>query len=459
MAALLGTCSMSISPARMAAYQVLLRVETSRDFAVDLLQSSLVSKLEPVDRNLVTELVMGVLRWRGDLDFQIEQLSGKSIDRFDPEIAEALRLGAYQIRFLSRVPKRAAVHESVELVKAARKRSAAGLVNAVLRKFERVPLADPDSRDGSEQDREYVQSALRSLPEWIRLRWERNFGHERATAMVLASQAAPHTYLRLTDPNESRQALRQELAEGGVQTKPGAVGARSIQVESGDVFATDAWKQRRIVIQEEASQLVGELVQPHPGQTVLDVCAAPGIKAGQIAADFEQGSLVACDRNVRRMKVMQKLIASWPPNVRLHEVVLDASQPLPFRIRFDRVLADVPCSGTGTLARNPEIKWRLKEEDLGRLAQIQTEILRNSLSHLAPNGRLVYSTCSLEPEEDEKVIAKALESFPKCRAVNAADVRQEFPRLAAMFDERGYFRTWPGVHPLDGFFAAVITCG
>jgi 16S rRNA (cytosine967-C5)-methyltransferase len=447
---------MTVSPARMAAYQILLRVETSRDFAVDLLQSPPVSRLKPVDRNLTTQLVMGVLRWRGDLDFQIERLSGKPFGYFDSAIVQILRLGVYQIRFLSRVPKAAAVHESVELVKAVRKRSAAALVNAVLRKSEPAPFRHFDAGSAG-PDREYLESALRSVPEWIRARWARNFGPETATAMVLASQAAPRTHLRLAGPAEERENLRQELAANGVQASLGTYGRRALRVDSGDVFSTDAWRQGRLAVQEEASQLVAELLQPRRGQCILDLCAAPGNKTGQIAADLQEGVLVACDRSFRRTKLMEKLLpACWPPNVRLCETVLDASQTLPFQVRFDRVLADVPCSGTGTLARNPEIKWRLRPEDLPRLAETQANILCNGLTHLAPKGRLVYSTCSLEPEENEEVVAKALARFPQYHLTEAAELRREFPSLARLFDDQGYFRTWPGVQPLDGFFAAVI---
>ena len=136
--------------------------------------------------------------------------------------------------------------------------------------------------------------------------------------------------------------------------------------------------------------------------------------------------------------------------------MLDASRSLPFQIGFERVLADVPCSGTGTLARNPEIKWRLRAEDLARFAQTQAKILSNGLSRLAPGGRLVYATCSLEPEENEEVVASALAIFPQCRLMQAAELRRDFSALASLFADDGYFRTWPGVQPLDGFFAAVI---
>jgi 16S rRNA (cytosine967-C5)-methyltransferase len=445
-----------ISAARIAAYDILQRLDRSRDFAVDLLQDPEVSRLKAVDRNLAVQLVMGVLRWRGDLNYQIERLSRKPLSAFDPEIIQILRLGIFQVRFLSRIPKPAAVHECVELAKRARKRSAAAVVNAVLRKCEPNPFktAGADSRP----DSEYLDGALRAVPEWIRSRWTRNFGPETATAIVLATQAIPTTCLRVMTPHD-RERVQEELAGSGVATRAGVYSRLALRVESGDVFSTDAWRQRRIIIQEEASQLVGELIRPRTAERILDLCAAPGVKSGQLASCLQQGMLVACDRSIRRIKLIEKVLpGTRPSNVRLCRAVLDASQALPFGIRFDRVLADVPCSGTGTLARNPEAKWRLTADDLERLAESQVRILRSSLEVLAPGGRLVYSTCSLEPEENERVVTTVLRERPGYRLKAARELRQEFPVVAKLFDEQGYFRTLPGIHPLDGFFAAVITC-
>jgi 16S rRNA (cytosine967-C5)-methyltransferase len=447
---------MKISPARTAAYQILSRIERSADFAVDLLQGPIVSRLPNRDRNLAVQLVMGVLRWRGDLDFQIEELSGKALSYFDSEILQILRLGVYQIRFLSRIPKPAAVNDSVSLVKAARKSSAAALVNAVLRKCKPAPFQGRVVTE-ARPEREYLESALRSIPQWIRDRWARNFGPEKASAMVLASQEIPRTHLRIVPLGDERETIQRELTEAGVETTPGIYGRQAVHVKSGEIFQTPVWRQGRLVIQEEASQLVAELVRPLPGQSVLDLCAAPGVKSGQLARNLQEGTLIACDRILRRIQLLEKLLVPILPRaVRLCRVVLDASTPLPFGGCFHRVLADVPCSGTGTLARNPEVKWRLQPKDLPRLAAIQTKILSQALGSLAPGGRLVYATCSVEPEENEEVVAKGLAEFPGYRLLGANDLRQEFPNFTELFDEEGYFRTLPGVQPLDGFFAAVI---
>lgn len=446
---------MSVSPARLAAFHVLCRLDEKRNYAVDLLHRPEISRLKEVDRRLATELVMGILRWRGDLDFIIEKLSGRPLRYFDREVLEALRLGAYQIRYLSSIPCSAAVNESVELVKAARKKSAAGLVNAVLRRCQRASFSASDPPDAANE--EYLESARRSIPAWLCERWETEFGGEAARSLIAASQAIPPTHLRVTGPCFDRQQMQGELLADHVQTQPGNFGKRALWVKSGSITNAFAWREGRVVIQDEASQLAAELLVPRKGGQVLDLCAAPGIKTWQIADEMGQGSIVACDRSLRRMRALRKtLLCRWPEGVQLHQALLDATQPLPLTTTFDRILVDVPCSGTGTLARNPEIKWRLQPEDVPRIAATQRAILRQGLGVLAPGGRLVYSTCSLEPEENEEVVSDVLAELQGFRVLGAVELRQEFPNLAPFFKEPGYFRTWPNKYRMDGFFAAVI---
>jgi 16S rRNA (cytosine967-C5)-methyltransferase len=446
-----------VSPARAAAYSILRRVESGRGYAVDLFQRPETSALREDDRRLATELVMGVLRWRGELDFQIEKLAGKRAKAFDPEVATILRLGAYQILFLTKIPKAAAVNEAVELVKRARKRSAAGLVNAVLRRCERASFAEEVGRSGA-ASQEALAAAMRALPEWLRERWTRHFGAEAAKALAWASVQVPPISLRAE--SAPREALAQELAREGVRTRLGKVAPAALIVESGSVQGLKALVEGRAVIQDEASQLVASLVAPRPGDRVLDLCAAPGIKTRQLAGMLGQGTLVACDLSAARLRTMVRLLAGHlPAGVSLNVVRCDASQSLPFGPAFERVLLDVPCSGTGTLARNPEIKLRLQPADLSRLAEIQKQMLAKALAALAPGGRLVYSTCSLEPEENEGVVAEALRDARGFRKLSQPELAAEFPHIAPLFDERGCFRTRPDLHRMDGFFAAVITRG
>jgi 16S rRNA (cytosine967-C5)-methyltransferase len=251
--------------------------------------------------------------------------------------------------------------------------------------------------------------------------------------------------------------LREELAAEGIKTRPGRFSARALVVESGNVQASHALKQGRVVIQDEASQLVADLLMPQAGQRVLDLCAAPGIKAGQIAQTLGSGTLVTCDRSASRLHTMAKLLPHWlPKEVRWLAVQLDATQVLPFRCQFERILLDAPCSGTGTLARNPEIKWRLREEDLKRMAEAQVKMLERALGALSSAGRLVYATCSLEREENEGVVERVLEEWPRYQVVSPAALESAYPELSPLFDPQGYLRTRPDLHSMDGFFAAVM---
>jgi len=517
---------MPVSAARSTAYRILRRVDSASALAVDLLQSEEVSALQEVDRALVTELVMGVLRWRGELDFQIERLSSKRLRIFDPEVVTVLRLGLYQIGFLQKIPVSAAVNEAVELVKQARKRSAAGLVNAVLRKGERgggrptrptrptrydgragVEIAgQPRSSDFSASDAGLVERACRATPDWLLDGWTREFGSDAAKALALASVCVPPTTLRVTSGRASLEGLvglegiERELAEEGITTRAAQYAHDALVVESGRVQASRAWREGRVVIQDEASQLVATLLRVEPGRSVLDLAAAPGIKTAQLAGllkKAEEGRgfspaaqtsstgtientgvhflggaeappflgllqqpasvLVACDVSARRLVDLHRLLPRQvPPEVALGVVRLDATERLPFRSCFDRVLLDAPCSGTGTLARNPEIKWRLRPEDIARLAENQAKMLRNALEVLRPGGRLVYATCSLEREENEQVVERVLKETPGVRALGRDELSREIPRVAGLIDADGFFRTRPDLHGTDGFFAAVL---
>ena len=418
---------------------------------MDLLQTQEVFALNEADRRLATELVMGVLRWRGELDFQIETISGRPLERLDSEVGTILRLGVYQIQFLEKVPKAATVNEAVQMTKAVHKRSAAGFVNAVLRKCEPGRGAARLERfDGlGEATRASVR---RATPGWLFERWA-----DMALRLAWASTQVPPTVLRVVDRAHHVARLREELALEGIQARPGRFSSRALVVESGNVQASQALRQGSVVIQDEASQLITDLLMPQPGQRVLDLCAAPGIKAGQIAQMLGSGTLVTCDRSVSRLRTMAKLLPNWiPRGVKWLAVRLDATQALPFGCQFERILLDAPCSGTGTLARNPEIKWRLQPADLKRLAEAQVKMLKNALGSLSGAGRLVYATCSLEPEENEGVVKRALEESPGYLLASPSELKSAYPALSPLFDPQGYLSTRPDLYTMDGFFAAVI---
>ena len=445
-----------VSPARAAAFDILLRVERESSYASELLHSRTYASLTIADHSLATELVMGVLRWRSLLDFRISESSSQALARLDLEILTALRLALYQLLYLDRIPARAAINESVELVKRARKRSAASFVNAVLRKLAAAAFNSPSLAEVASVEKLALYSAN---PLWLVERWFENYGNEAAREICRYNQSAPTTVIRLRHPDaESR--LRSE----GIELAPGAFLASARRVTHGDITKTAAFRSGLCVIQDEASQLVAALVGT--GQHMLDCCAAPGGKTLVMADHNPDAKITAIDFHPHRARLLRKLTLV-PDSEALEKSQIDVvaadARSLPFAAKFDRVLADVPCSGTGTLARNPEIKWRLKCDDLLELQARQIAILRSAMAQVSAGGRIVYSTCSLEPEENEDVVEKALAEEPAFRVIDCAIELQrlrhegEFTSSKSMSPIRGlYLRTLQGVHPCDGFFAATL---
>jgi 16S rRNA (cytosine967-C5)-methyltransferase len=441
---------MAVSPARSVAFEILLRVEREESYAAELLHSARLAQLSSRDHGLATELVMGVLRWQSVLDRRLAAASSQKLERLDDEVLAALRLGVYQLQFLSRVPARAAIFESVQLVKAARKRSAASFVNAILRKIaggdaENTFAAINKSPDSAT----LAQNAAHPL--WLVARWTEDYGFEATRQICAHDQTVPGTAIRIHDDQSNA-----ELAEAGVQLAPGRLLTAARQVLAGDVTATRAYQEGRVSIQDEASQLVALLAGR--GEMILDCCAAPGSKTALLARRNPHAKVFATELHPHRARLLQNL--SRLPNI--HVVAADARH-LPFSLTFDRILADVPCSGTGTLARNPEIKWRLKPEDLHDLQSRQVAILKSALAQLAIGGRLIYSTCSLEREENGAVLEAALEGAAEFKVVDFNGELEHLRQSGDMCWEDvasllagPYLRTIPGMHPCDGFFAAMI---
>ncbi len=441
---------MSISPARVAAFEILMRVEQEDSYASDLLHAVRYEKLSPADHGLATELVMGVLRWRSLLDHNIAERSSQKLARLDSEVLAALRLGAYQLLFLDRVPEHAAVHESVELVKHAKKRSAVPFVNAVLRKF--TGQARNQSHISAIAEARSVGDLANTAahPLWLVERWSKQFGMAAAAQICHYDQQVPETAIR------ADEIAVDELQKSSIHLRPGVLLASAYRVVTGDITSTAAFREGRVTIQDEASQLVAILVGQ--GATILDCCAAPGGKTRVLAERNPNAKIVAVELHAHRARLLRQRVTA--PNV---EVIVADIRKFPLTSQFDCVLVDVPCSGTGTLSRNPEIKWRLKLEDLADLQRRQLEILHSAMQFVAPGGRLVYSTCSLEQEENSEVVESALANDQSFRLL---DCREELARLRSQGELRWedsdslisepYLRTIPGVHPCDGFFAAVL---
>jgi len=457
---------MSVSPGRAAAYEALCRVERDAAFATDALDARLDSLEKRADAALATELTMGVLRWQGLLDFLVSRYTKRAAASLDLEVLVALRLGLYQLRFLSRVPAAAAVNESVELVKRARKRSAAGLANAVLRRAAKdartrgpaEALLPPDSPLA-----ERLGIAL-SHPTWLVERWLARFGEPATRALLEANNRPARMTAAILVP-ESETEICAGLTKAGFDWAPGRWLTGAIELRKmprgGMAQLRKALDAGGIILQDEASQMIPMLAGVGPGQRALDLCAAPGGKAARLAQQAGQGMVVAADLHPHRVRQMRELLKRAGVT-NAHPVALDGTRPLPFAAPFDRVLVDAPCSGTGTLARNPEIRWRLNKDQLPALAEKQKALLRQGLGQLARGGRLVYSTCSLEPEENEQVLEEIAKYRGACVVSAEPDLRRHL-RVGAesegFFDAAGIFRSLPGRDGTDGFFAAAVELG
>lgn len=426
---------------RLEAFDILRRVESARAFAGILLEEREGRFADPRDAALLHELVLGVLRRRAALDHALAQVCSRPLDRVDPEVLVALRLGAYALLHLDRVPDFAAVTTSVDLVRAAGRKAAAGFANGVLRQVARrgVALLPPAPPHGDAD----ALALHGSHPEWWTRRLVRREGWERARAIVEADNLPAATVLRVRGGSDPRL--------DGVDVRPGRFAPHAFHVASGRPTAAPGFAEGTFWMQDEGSQLVPLLAGVGAGARVLDACAAPGGKTLALAeAVGEGGFVVAADRHAGRLRRLRRNVARCRFG-NVAALAADMTSP-PVAGGFDAVLVDAPCSGTGTMRRHPEIRWRLRAEDLPALAQRQLRLLGAATSLVVPGGALVYAVCSLEPEEGEAVVESFLASH---RGFRLADARGFLPESARpLIGADGCLRTAPDVDGMDGFFAA-----
>lgn len=434
-------------------------VEHGQSHSDDLLRGKSVNALPAPDRNLATALVLGVLRWQIRLDHQLQALLSRPNARLDPEILIALRLGAFQMLHLDRIPARAAIDESVELAKQTGHRFASGMVNAVLRKLASAPRFDFLEESAGEL------ALAQAHPAWMIERWASFYGLESTRAICRHGQSQPALTVRIESP-----AVKSELTHAGIQLEPGELLTAARAVISGDITATPAFHEGRARLQDEGSQLVAELAArggedlDQEVKSILDTCAAPGGKTLILGERNPQARILACESSPLRLEQLRKRLGGL--GERLECRLADATA-LAEDQAFDLALADAPCSGTGTLGRNPEIRHRLRPEDLPRQAERQKAILQSALRAVRPCGRVVYSTCSLEPEENEQVVAAVLAATPNARPISLearieALLREGIltpsgaERLHRCLTTEGALRLLPGAFHTDGFFIALI---
>ncbi len=438
----------NVSAARRAAFEILRRVEEDGAFAAPLLATT-TGELRAEDRALCYELVLGCLRWQLWLDKVLEHYAERTAETLDAPVRRALRLGLYQLRFLSRIPARAAVNESVNLAHALRLRSAASFINAVLRRATREPDFDPAHAVAGEVKRLSVET---SHPAWLVARWIESFGLEEAAQFARANNKSAPVAFRVNPLRAGSEGIIERLVAAGVQLQPSHVAPGAWRVEGGGhALLRELASEGQIYLQDEASQLVAHVLGARAGERVLDVCAAPGSKTTHIATLGGDGaSIVAGDVHEHRLRVVEESAARL--GVRgVRTIALDAERELPFAAgTFERVLVDAPCTGTGTLRHNPEIRWRIRAEDIRELAARQQLILNNSAVVVRRGGRLVYSTCSVELEENEGVVALFLQANREFKQLQAS------PAAEVLMTSTGAARTWPHRDETDGFYVAAF---
>jgi len=438
-----------ISPARIAAFDALRAVSSGRADLPAALATIRQHLHDSRDQALSAELVTGTLRWQNEIDFLIGHSSQRSIERLDFEVLQILRLGVYQLLHLDRIPASAAVNDAVAMTRRARKSSAAGLVNAVLRTISRTKRSLPLPGPGIPLD--YLEITL-SHPRWLSRRWLERLGFSEASAWERFNNVAAPLTLRVNRIRTDRATLADELSRAGIDVVPCALAPDGLLVRNGNPLHTPLADSGSFFLQDEASQIVSLLPSPRKGELILDACASPGGKTTSMAAT--QGThVVAADVRDARMRLLRETVRhSGAQNVRLVQADLQAG--LPFKERFDVVFVDAPCSGLGTIRRDPDIRWRRKEEDLDRFQSAQVSMLHNAAAVLKHDGRLVYATCSSEPDENERVVERFLTETKETFAI--IDPRIAAPPLAAVVGDDRLLRTSPSKHGLEAFFGAVL---
>ncbi|WP_100399390.1 16S rRNA (cytosine(967)-C(5))-methyltransferase RsmB [Bacillus sp. FJAT-44742] len=396
---------------REVALDLLMRIEKEGAYSNLALNQALKEKSVPgKDTALLTELVYGTLKRRATLDFYLSPFIKKGTNSLDLWVLSLLRLSLYQMVYLERIPERAIIHEAVNIAKKRGHRGIAGMVNGVLRSIQRKGLPDPSSIDNP---RERI-SIETSHPEWLLSLWEKAYGREEAEAMARKNLEPAPVTVRVNVLKTNKMELMKRLEEEGCQVREGRLSEDAVEIISGKVMMTETFQEGWCTIQDESSMLVARALAPEKGMKVLDACAAPGGKTTHAAERMgDSGSITALDLHEKKINLINQQVQRLGITS-VQSEALDArklTEKFP-EDSFDRVLVDAPCSGLGVIRRKPELKWEKSPEDIQRLPEVQKAILQEAGKVLKPGGRLVYSTCTVEANENEQVIKEFLEANP-----------------------------------------------
>jgi len=448
------TSPLTAFKAREAALEILKEIE-EKGVYLNLVLNRLLSRqsFPGAERTLLTELSYGVIQRLNTLDWVITLYLTHPLEKLTPWVRNILRLGAYQLLYLERVPDSAAVDESVKLAHRYGHKGVAGLVNAVLRKIsaskETLPWPERDKDPGLYLSLRY------SYPLWMVQRWLKNMGFAETEAFCAAGNLAPPLTVRVNTLRLSKNELKRTLAREGVEATDCRYAVDGLELKlSGRLTDLDGFREGLFQVQGEASMLAAPLLNPQPGETVLDLCSAPGGKTAHMAALMQnQGEIVATDLYPHRLKLVQETAKKQRINIIYPEKLDGRSLPPDKKGAFQRVLLDVPCSGHGVIRRKGDLKWRRKPEDIASLSMLQLQLLKEAFKALNPGGVLLYSACTIEPEETTNVIETFLAQEPSAQPAMLSPL---LPAELRSEEIQGRIFLWPHKHNLDGFFLARI---
>ncbi len=448
------TSPLTAFKAREAALEILKEIE-EKGVYLNLVLNRLLSRqsFPSAERTLLTELSYGVIQRLNTLDWVITLYLTHPLEKLTPWVRNILRLGAYQLLYLERVPDSAAVDESVKLAHRYGHKGVAGLVNAVLRKIsaskETLPWPERDKDPGLYLSLRY------SYPLWMVQRWLKNMGFAETEAFCAAGNLAPPLTVRVNTLRLSKNELKRTLAREGVEATDCRYAVDGLELKlSGRLTDLDGFREGLFQVQGEASMLAAPLLNPQPGETVLDLCSAPGGKTAHMAALMQnQGEIVATDLYPHRLKLVQETAKKYRINIIYPEKLDGRSLPPDKKGAFQRVLLDVPCSGHGVIRRKGDLKWRRKPEDIASLSMLQLQLLKEAFKALNPGGVLLYSACTIEPEETTNVIETFLAQEPSAQPAMLSPL---LPAELRSEEIQGRIFLWPHKHNLDGFFLARI---
>jgi 16S rRNA (cytosine967-C5)-methyltransferase len=429
---------------RAEAFRILCRVEQEQSYADSLLDCALKGNWDERDKRLLVELVNGAIRWRGFLDYVLEQAVSGGLERLDLRTKNLLRLGAYQLLKTRKLPAYAVVNESVELARIQGLHSST-LTNAVLRAI--IKRFKQLRWPSEEREPAHFLAIKESHPEWLVRRWIGHFGYERTKALCQIDNLPARVVLRTNRLRANSEQLQNRLKEEGLKAEKGAWCEETLVLEQGSPGHSRCFGEGLFQIQDEASTLVGRLADPKPGELVVDICAAPGGKATHLAEMMaDQGTVPAFDLHLRRLALVRENAGRL--GLKSIVPVVADGRHIALKHKADRVLVDAPCSGTGVLRRRVDLRWKLREEQIRELASLQAGLLESASGMVKPGGVLVYSTCTLEPEENEGVAKKFLGKHGEFVLERAESF---VPR--GLVEPEGWLKTYPEKHGVDGGFA------